>query len=164
MIPQDIQTRLSDLCKRHDNARLYALVDGIQYEREIGERLNATNTGITALFAGTEDEPLAHAGPWLVEVLTDECAATTARLEASRPSVVWLVCTDDAPTLAGKLRERLNAVQPDGQEVLLRYWDPRVLHGLAASLKGDASAQFFGAALEWFYLFNGERFYLKSNV
>ncbi|MDR5736559.1 MULTISPECIES: DUF4123 domain-containing protein [unclassified Caballeronia] len=70
-------------------------------------------------------------------------------LEASRPSVVWLFCTDHAPTLAAKLRERLNAVQPDGQEVLLRYWDPRVLHELATSLRKTARADFFGAALKW---------------
>ncbi|WP_250534830.1 DUF4123 domain-containing protein [Caballeronia sp. AZ10_KS36] len=164
MIPQAVQIHIGELRERHPDARLFALVDGIQYERQTGKRFDRTSAGVIALFDGTEDEPLAHAGPWLVEMLTDEHAAITAQLEAARPSVVWVVSTDDAPTLADKLRQRLNATQPDGTELLMRFWDPRALHALIKSMSEATRTRYFGAALAWLYLFDGERFYLTLNA
>jgi hypothetical protein len=164
MIPEFLQERLNEVARQHANVRLFALVDGAQYNTISGQSIEAEGDYIVSLFAGTDEESLAHAGPWLVEIVVEQFAAGIARIEALLPSVLWLISTDDTLTLARKLRERLNVSSPDGKEYLLRFWDPRALHALANSVAQSARRDFFGAALEWTYLHEKQRFYLRPYV
>jgi hypothetical protein len=162
-MPQRITDEWEFIARRHKAARVFALIDGLQYSQETGNPPDASDPALTGLFVGTEDEPLAHAGPWLVDIAVSGTHATViAPLEASRPAVVWLISTDDAQTLADKLRERLNATMPDGREVLLRLWDPRAIDALGRSTDRAARDELFGVALLWSYLRDGKAYYIRT--
>lgn len=62
----DVQSRWEQLRHTLPALRLYALVDGVQYQTHLCKRLQA-GQGLFPLFAGTPDAALDHAGPWLVE-------------------------------------------------------------------------------------------------
>lgn len=137
---------------------LYALVDGLQYEQSQGKRLEPASDR-RALFAGTPDEPLAHAGPWLVDVhqAGDEFADELVQLEQSAPAVSWLFAVHDLDNLARLLQANLDACIPGGQTALLRFWDPRILATLADVLDPAQREILFGQVYEWHFLNNGKR-------
>jgi hypothetical protein len=138
--------------------KLYALVDGAQYEAKRGERLQA-RAGVRSLFEGTADEGLAHAGGWLVD--TDAVALAwvedLARLERQAPAVSWLITAQDMEGLVQLLRLNLEAELPDGRKALLRFYDPRVLAALFHTLDGQQRQAFCGWVHEWHLFLNGER-------
>ena len=140
----------------HASLNLFALVDGLQYERHFGQRLQVM-PGWRALFDGTPDAPLAHAGPWLVDVVQagDARADELVRLELMAPAVSWLFAEHDLEGLAGGLRRHLRG--QDGQGKLLRFWDSRVLAGLAEGLGLEEEVELFGVACEWHFLLKGRR-------
>jgi len=157
----DVVERLADLQTAFPALRLYALVDGIQYENHRGERLDYS-TGFTSLFHGTPDGPLAHAGPWLVDIeeAGDATAKDLAALEREAPSVTWLITEADLHGLAQLLRLRLDVRMPDGRIALLRFWDPRVLVGLVNVLDSKQRETFFAHIHEWHLLRDGQRVHI----
>lgn len=165
MIPDFVRTRFAALSGHLPDLRVYVLVDGIQYKRWAGKNIEPQDAAILSLFEGTEDEPLAHAGPWLMNVLVSEqYAEVVATLEKNDPGVVWLIADGEIESLAAKLRRRLNARLPDGRELLLRFWDPRALNSLYMSIQPDIRREFFSDALEWHYMFAGKRFYFDKHA
>lgn len=157
----DVAERLAQLRTRNPALRLYGLVDGLQYETHRGERLG-DRQGFAALFHGTPDGALAHAGPWLfdVEAAGDGVTADVARLEREAPSVTWLMSETDLHGLAQLLRLKLDARLPDGRIALVRFWDPRVLAELVSVLNPEQRETFFAHIHEWHLLRNGERVHI----
>jgi hypothetical protein len=156
--PLDVVTRLAQLRKNVDAMRLYALVDGVQYRTYFGEPCIA-QTGFRALFAGTPDAALAHAGPWVIdsEYVGEEFVDALAALEQDAPAVTWLITPQTLEGLAQLLQLNLDATLPDGRSALLRFWDPRVLVSLAELLEPSQSEAFFGHVHEWHLLHQGQR-------
>ncbi|CAH0447355.1 hypothetical protein LMG10661_03421 [Ralstonia syzygii subsp. syzygii] len=154
----DVAARLAQLRTHYPTLRLYGLVDGLQYETHRGERLE-DRPGLAALFHGTPDGALAHAGPWLIDVeeAGDGITADLARLERQAPSVTWLVSEADLSGLAQLLRLQLDARLPDGRIALVRFWDPRVLAGLLNVLTPKQRETFFAHIYEWHLLHDGRR-------
>jgi hypothetical protein len=58
----DVQSRWAQLHNTMPALRLYALVDGVQYQTQLCKRFQP-GSGLFPLFAGTPDSALAHAGP-----------------------------------------------------------------------------------------------------
>lgn len=158
MKAQDVAKRLVQLRARHPALRLYDLIDGVQYEAHRGERLE-DQPGRVALFHGTPDGALAHAGPWLAdtEQAGEAFTADLARLEREAPSVTWLISGADLRGLAQLLQLQLDARLPDGRIAMVRFWDPRVLAGLAGVLSAPQRETFFAHIHEWHLLHNGQR-------
>ena len=157
----DVADRLAHLRMRNPALRLFGLVDGLQYETLRGERLDHRH-GFASLFHGTPDAALAHAGPWLVdaEAAGDAVTADLARLERELPSVTWLISEADLYGLTQVLQRQLDARLPDGRIALVRFWDPRVLAGLATVLTPKQRETFFAHIYEWHLLHNGERVHI----
>lgn len=157
----DVTQRLADLRQNFAALRLYALVDGVQYQEHRGVRL-ASQAGYRSLFAGTPDEALAHAGPWLVDTATagEEQTDDLAQLEREAPAVTWLIAPQDIGGLAQLLQLRLDTRLPDGRTALLRFWDPRVLVSLAQLLDEAQRGEFFAYIEEWHLLHNGKRVWI----
>lgn len=157
----DVQSRWAQLRDTLPALRLYALVDGVQYQSQLCKRLQPGG-GLFALFAGTPDAALAHAGPWLVdaavtgEAMVDELAT----LERNAPSLTWLITPQDLEGLGQLLQLRLDVKLPDGRSALLRFWDPRVLAALARTLDGAQREAFFGHIHEWHLLHEGQRVWI----
>lgn len=157
----DVQNRYQELVQRRRELRWYALIDGYQLKQHTGERPEPLAGINRALFKGTEDEPLAHAGPWLYDLSQcperlDEFAA----LESALPSVSWLMTAMDLEGLAQFLQLKLDAELPGGRKALIRFYDPRVLGNLFTVMNTEQRAQFFHLIDEWHFLYNGERVWM----
>lgn len=154
--------RLATLRQTNAAVQLYAVVDGLQYEEHTGRRLSRESKQRIALFDGTPDQALAHAGPWLVDPFAapqEEQAAlisTLDDLDRARPSVVWLMTDRLMVLLWRELTQRLEAKTADGKPALLRWYDPRVLASLAQVLEPDQREMFFGLG-EWHFFYQGRR-------
>jgi Domain of unknown function (DUF4123) len=156
----DVLDRYRQLLQQQTHLRLYALVDGLQYELHQQLRIESNQGYNQALFQGTEDAPLAHAGPWLFD-LTENTAdiETFAQLERNQPAVSWLITSLDLSGLADLLRLKLHAELPDGNQALLRFYDPRVLVNLYNIMDTSQKAAFFQFIDEWHFAHNGQRFW-----
>jgi hypothetical protein len=154
----DIVERFRALQQADAALWLYALVDGFQYERHTGQRL-AHRRGINRpVFLGTEDEPLAHAGPWLIDIdKVPDQLQLLHELEQALPSVSWLISAIDLEGLSQLLQLKLDAQLPDGRKVLLRFYDPRVLSHLMQTMDNDQRAGFVHLIDEWHFIHDGRR-------
>jgi hypothetical protein len=162
MIPLRVHHRFQTLSQHYRDLRVYALVDGLQYQRHTGARLEPQDDAALALFADTEDAPLAHAGPWLMDPLRAGAYAEPLVELESHDGVLWLIAGLDLTTQAAQLRRLLNVQAPDGATVLLRFWDPRVIGSLYLGLDRATRHAYFGDALEWHFIYRGKR--LAINV
>ncbi len=154
----DLIARLAFLRQKYDALRMFALIDGVQYRIHRGQYMER-RLGCYSLFDGTPDAPLGHAGPWLIDVETADAAfiADLAALERETAALSWLLSVQSLEGLFQLLQLKLDAELPDGRMALLRFWDPRVLVGLADVMTWDQQKEFFGHILEWHLLSHGER-------
>lgn len=157
----DVQSRLEQLHHSIPALRLYALVDGVQYQAQLCKRFHP-GSGLFPLFARTPDAALAHAGPWLVDTsMADEATiAELTTLERDAPSLTWLIAPQDLEGLGQLLQLRMDVNLPDGRRALLRFWDPRVLVNLARTLDAPQREEFFGHIHEWHLLHEGRRVWI----
>ncbi|MEY4730797.1 MAG: hypothetical protein RL020_1955 [Pseudomonadota bacterium] len=154
----DVLERYNQLQQQQRHLRLYALVDGLQYEQANNARIESQHGYNLALFLGTEDEPLAHAGPWLFDLTHNQTDLPDfAQLELTKPAVSWLMTSIDLPGLADLLRLKLHAELPDGNQALLRFYDPRVLVNLYNVMDAAQKTAFFQFIDEWHFSQNGQR-------
>lgn len=158
----DVTQRLAELRQNCAALRLYSLVDGLLYQDRRGSRL-AAQAGYRPLFAGTPDEPLNHAGPWLVDTETvgQEQVDDLAHLEFEAPAVTWLIAPQNLEGLAQLMQLHLDTRLPDGRTALLRFWDPRVLASLTQLLDEAQRVEFFAHIEEWHLLHNGKRAWIE---
>lgn len=154
----DVLQRFDELREAMPELRLYALVDGVQYQQQRGAWLTPM-PGSCALFEQTQDAALAHAGPWLMDMaqLGPALTENLARLENTAPAVTWLIAPQDLNGLAQMLCLLLDARLPDGRSAMLRFWDPRVLAGLAQVMDASQREEHFSHIHEWHLLHNGRR-------
>ncbi|MES3020873.1 MAG: DUF4123 domain-containing protein [Pseudomonadota bacterium] len=154
----DVMERLTHLRKETDALRLYALIDGAQYETRRGKRLER-QAGRYPLFDGTPDAPLAHAGPWVIdaEAAGDAFTSDIAALEREAAAVCWVIALQSLEGLSQLLQLNLDTKLPDGRTALVRFWDPRVLASLAEVLTPVQREEFFGHIHEWHLLHKGQR-------
>lgn len=158
MIPEEVNHRLRMHSTRYNGLRFHVLVDGIQYERHTGQPMVARSGAVVSLFAGTDDEPMARAGPWLVDPSqAPELTVQLAAMEPQRPGVIWLIVWNELEAQAGVLRKMINATGPDGRQIMLRFWDPRALANLHRALGERAWNDHFRGVLEWNFIENGTR-------
>jgi hypothetical protein len=157
----DVVDRMQQLRSSMPSVKLYALVDGAQY-KTFRDKPLADGAGLYALFHGTPDEALAHAGPWLIdaEQVGESMTVDLAKLERQGPAVTWLMAVQDPIGLAQLLQLKLDTRLPDGRVALLRFWDPRVLLNLIEVLDPEQLEEFFAHIHEWHFLRQQERVWI----
>lgn len=157
----DVQSRFQSLKERHRELRWYALVDGYQHEQHTGQRIESRHGINRALFQGTEDEPLVHAGPWLYDLSeAPDKVSELATLERALPCVSWLITAMDLEGLSQYLQLKLDAKLPGGKKALIRFYDPRVLGHLFEVMDVGQKALFFHLIDEWHFLNEGRRVWM----
>ncbi|KNY10200.1 hypothetical protein AKG08_10735 [Achromobacter piechaudii] len=131
--------------------RLYGLVDGLLYAAVATGVSLARSSSCIALFDGTPDEALAHAGPWLLECSTDRDGQMPAlqQLGDSAYGCIWIISGYGPEELAAALRARLNVRMPNGSTALLRYYDARITRDITALLTPAQRAAFFAPVQDW---------------
>ncbi|TDV26692.1 uncharacterized protein DUF4123 [Paraburkholderia caballeronis] len=143
---------------------LFALVDGIQYEQHTGRQLESLDDAAVSLFAGTREIALAYAGPWLVDPRkASDRIADLGELELARAGVIWLITSEKLERQAAKLRPYLDIALPNKKSALLRFWDPRVIHGLNEAYRSKEKRALFKTATEWQYLYEEQRFTINDH-
>ena len=157
---QDVLARFDQYQGRHPHGRLYALVDGYQYEAHTGERLSGHADALLGLFEGTPDSPLMHAGTWLIDTAQEAVPmARLIELETALPSVTWLFSREPLDLLARALCQRLD-ITLNGRPALLRFYDPRTLAGLQDILTPEQKTALHADIDEWHLLYQGKRMWI----
>lgn len=122
----------------------WAILDGARIERLVRE-IEAHEIPHACLFAGALDPSMARVAPYLV------------RLDETDPFCSWLLgqgwgkswgiyLRSEAPRMALRrhLRRLLQVKGPDGESLLFRYYDPRVLRVYLPTCNDDELASVFG--------------------
>lgn len=167
MSDPELDDRFESLRMSYPNVRRYVLLDGWQY----CSRRSTDTTGLVpfsqSLFAGTVDEALSNAGPWLVDLAaaSKPFVEDMMTLEREGPVLVGLFAQTEPGRLKVVLQHLLNAESPDAEALLLRFfWDPRVLPGLLAVLTTAQRAGFFAEGIRaWHLLQDGKRVWIGGN-
>ena len=149
----------------NEMVKLYALVDGIQYERLFDEPLK-NSQGICSLFTIPEDKNLDFAGPWLIDIstLTPEVFQKINMLENKYPAVSWIIAKQTFGTLVHHLGQCLTVSFPTKQTGLLRFYDCRVLNILPDLLSPMQIHILMNNIYKWIFLYQeGIKIYSYNN-
>ncbi|MDR9890301.1 DUF4123 domain-containing protein [Pseudenterobacter timonensis] len=142
---------------------LFALVDGLQYERYFGEGLSVQQPAAMPLFDTWPDSRIAFAGPWVMEMNSVmDFREKLCALEAALPSVSWMTSSSSLTELAAHFRKNMNIGFPDGRTALLRFQDPRVQKRLATMLNDLQHQELIGLMQEWLTIVDGKVWSFKQ--
>lgn len=135
---------------------LFALVDGLQYERYFGEEIQSEKNA-TAPFLNTwPDSRIAFAGPWLFRLNESGYHREKLRqLENAFPAVSWIISTASLENLVSHFKPFLNLQLPDGRSALFRFYDPRILAEIELLLDDADYRQFVSGIDEWVFSAEG---------
>jgi len=142
---------------------VFALVDGLQYERHFGEGLSVQQPAAMSLFDTWPDSRIAFAGPWIMEMNSImDFREKLCELEAALPSVSWMISSSSLTELAAHFRKTMNIGLPDGRTALLRFQDPRVQKRLATMLNDLQHQELTGLMREWLTRVDGKVWSFKQ--
>lgn len=104
-----------------------------------------------SLFEGTPEEHLVEVAPLLISTPRDDerLISWLTQLEQASPSVSWIGSPYALPVLAPMLSRRLKCEINDDQQVVLRFYDPRILLGLPSTLTAQQKRYFFAPVSSW---------------
>ena len=106
-----------------------------------------------SLFAGTPEEHLHSAAPLLIALdpaAEDKTIITwLIEKERARPSVTWIKSPYALSALATMLTRRLQCRINEEEDVVLRFYDPRILLGLSSALTDAQKKFFFAPVSSW---------------
>ncbi|WP_275381086.1 DUF4123 domain-containing protein [Xenorhabdus bovienii] len=143
--------------------KLYALVDGLQYERHFDEELTYIAGLNNPLFRQFPDAEIAFAGPWLFDMRQAQAWEDKfLRLESAAPAVSWLYTTQSLDKLTRHLESYLNIQLKTGETALLRFYDPRVLNQIPHLFTPEQLTHFTQDIEEWQYQLNNNAYIVKG--
>lgn len=149
----------------HPDCSLYALVDGLQFERYFGYEIGAEKGVVYPFFTTYPDSKIAFAGPWLFRLnCSEEYRRKLAELEAKYPSVSWLLSSLTPDKLLLKFRGFSTIELPSGSCGFFRFYDPRVLRNLASWLEISEYFRLVNDVSRWVFIVNDEFFDLKTGL
>ncbi|EHZ3053787.1 DUF4123 domain-containing protein [Salmonella enterica subsp. enterica] len=153
------EQRLSDL----PETSIFALIDGLQYERFYGDELVFKENVVMPLFDKYPDSRIAFAGPWMIKISEIiDIRELVSALELELPSVSWLVSKSTLSELIIHFQNFLNVELPDGQVALLRLQDPRVQIRLGEILNGEQHRELTHLLDEWVTATNNRIYSVKQ--
>lgn len=154
--------RLKEIQRKSDKRKIYALVDGAQYDRFCTIELVKRN-GVMPLFDSWDDRYLAFAGPWLLalESIDNDLFSILTNLELKYYSVSWILSSSSFKDLFIHLKNNLEVIMPNNQVAMLRYYDPRVLIFLPEVLTAKQLEIFLISIISWGCKYNGEDYYIN---
>ena len=142
---------------------VFALVDGLQYERYFSEALSAQQSVAVPLFDTWPDSRIAFAGPWIIPMHSVmDFSEKLCELEAALPSVSWMLSPLMLTELAAHFRKYMNIGLPDGRAALLRFQDPRVQVRLGTMLNSRQHREMTDVMREWLTVVDGKVWSFKK--
>ena len=133
------------------NSSVWALLDGARDQR-IFYMLRDSGLDYLCLYSGYLPRELQLAAPYMVELIADH--EFTRRLIDQAWGNSWgiFVSTQNAPNLRPHLRKFLRVRNEQGQFLLFRFYDPRVLRDYLPTCLPDELKHFFGS-IDCFWIF-----------
>ncbi len=138
----------------------YALLDCAAYDEAwsvLGQRF--PHARHLSLFADSPEAALVSASPLLIALDGDAGAEHGENngplrhwlraLEPTAPGISWIGSDNSLPVLASMLARRLACTIDDGQQAILRFFDPRILLGLPSALTATQRRWFFAPVRHW---------------
>ena len=142
---------------------LYALIDGLEYERLFRDEI-VESEGVAPLFIQPNNQDFAFAGPWILNVsqLSDDLKSQIIKLEQTYPSVSWIMSSLSFNYLLNHLERKLHLTLEDNRYALLRYYDPRVLNRLPSVFTPEQFKLFTLQINEWIFYLNNHYYSLMT--
>jgi Domain of unknown function (DUF4123) len=140
-----------------DGRVLYIVLDAAQAEGS-HHLLDRWGVPYESLFKGTREESLIEIAPLLIDAanVSEEVRARlfewAQRLAYECPCVSWLECVDAMPQLAEHLRQFHVVGLSEGQSMLLRWYDTRILPVWFGCLTGAQADAFASGISRWEYV------------
>jgi hypothetical protein len=156
-----LEAALREALARNSACNWYALLDGSQ----LPDLMHSLRRGAlrasryVSLFDERSETGAGDAAPFLVDLKSaanlDRAIAYTVRNALTSYAVSWIASSLDMRTLAARLAQRLDARLTENMDVLLRYYDSRILSSLSATLIAEQSCNFFNFSQQWWYATRG---------
>lgn len=137
----------------HISVDLASAPDGLR--RITGGNVGDAGLGARCLFEDARTTDAHAVSPWLLKVPNAKRTTWLSRsvsVAVDCPAVLWLIGGPPTQELFDRMTRRLDVTLSDGTDMLLRYFDPRILHELHCHLDAKAHASFFGVCDQWCYL------------
>ncbi|PHM51653.1 DUF4123 domain-containing protein [Xenorhabdus hominickii] len=158
-----LQEKWAEYRKIHPEIKLFALVNGLQYERHFGNEITYIAGVNNPLFRQHPDAKIAFAGPWLFDMAqAPSWAEKLSELERAAPSVSWLHTALSLDNLTRHLEPYLNVRLETGETALLRFYDPRILHKIRDVFSLEQLAAFTDGIDEWMYSFDSHDHFVRG--
>jgi hypothetical protein len=156
--------QIESLCSSANLRQVDVLVDQAAWDSSVLPALNAIQPTVPwfSLFSGTPEEALLTQAPILMRISLDDWRHKAWLEEliehlGSMPRLMLLISPMPFDVLAKTLRG-MSQLEWGGQSGLLRFYDPRVLPELLASvLSPEQKEQFLRVALFWSWLDRDQR-------
>lgn len=147
MTPADQLRAYADKVPLHICVDLASAPDGLR--RITGQR---ESHGAMCLLDDARTMNASGVSPWILPCPRDRLETWLPRsiaLAEESPAVTWLFGPLSSDELLARMRRRIDVQFPDGSELLLRYFDPRILFELNAVLAHETRLAFFSLAERW---------------
>ena len=129
------------------SSKLFAILDATD-EPRVPERVRALGRGrAVSLYRATADEQLWAIAPYLVHLDVATFDWITEALWAD-PWGILVSATADLEQLRTHFRRLLTVVGPDGDTVMFRFYDPRVLVSFLMTCSAEQLREVYGP-VEW---------------
>jgi hypothetical protein len=129
---------------RAESGPVYALLDAARDPHVLG-LLIVEDITYRSLYEGPLGEDFADFAPYLVELPTEAPLLDVLLREGwNRSWGVFVTCPKPFAEVRRHFRRFLLAKLPDGEEVLFRFYDPRVLRVYLPTCNAEETAAFFG--------------------
>ncbi len=149
----------------HPDCSLFALVDGLQYERYFGAEIQIEQGVAEPFLNSWPDSRLAFAGPWLFRLNTSvRHRDNLKKLAEALPAVSWIISSESIENLIFHFKPFLNLQLPDGRSALFRFYDPRVLAEIEFLLDETHYEQLVNRTKEWVFLVDGGMWNMKDKA
>ncbi|NRN30137.1 DUF4123 domain-containing protein [Photorhabdus heterorhabditis] len=151
----ELNEKLMNYQKEHPETRLYALVNGLQYEYYFQAEIKYIAGVNNPLFRYYPDSKIAFAGPWLFDMeYGHHWHNKLSELEDTYPSVSWILTPLSLDQLTRHLLPYLNIQLPTKQTALFRFYDPRILHRIQEIFNDEQLVEFTRGMTKWLYQHN----------
>jgi hypothetical protein len=149
----------------HPDCTLYALVDGLQFERYFGCEITVEKNVTYPFFDTYPDSKIAFSGPWLFKLnCSENYRGKLNELEIKYPSVSWLLSPLTPERLLLRFKEFSTLELPDGKYAFFRFYDPRVLESLGVWLEFCDCIKLIQGVSRWVFTSNDKVFDLRVEV
>jgi hypothetical protein len=134
--------QLRTLMDEHPQARWHAVVDGAVLEGLLDPLYALGKRQFACLLAGRIEADVAHVAPYLVALGPDNPLAGWLEARLSLPWGYVIESPLPFPALHLHLRRFSSTRGPRGEDLVFRFWDPRVLRSMPAILTAAQAAAF----------------------